>query len=431
MLSSAAMSVDPARHAIASVWKEEGPRVIGTLVRILRDVALAEELAHDALVAALEDWPRSGVPERPGAWLMTTAKHRALSSLRRAKLASRTGEALGRDAEAQAPFELDEIEARMTQSVGDDVLRLIFTACHPVLSTEARVALTLRLIGGLTTEEIARAFLTVEPTIAQRIVRAKRSLAESGVPFEVPSGEQLAPRLASVLEVVYLIFNEGYTATTGDDLMRPALAAEAIRIGELLAQLAPDEPEVHGLSALMLLHASRTATRVDADGEPVLLVDQDRARWDRALIARGLAALARAEALTRAPGRYQLQAAIAACHTRAASVDTTDWAAIAALYGELARLTPSPVIELNRAMAVSRAQGARAGLALLDKLRREPSLARYHLLPAARADLLERLGRRAEAGREFERAAELASNARQRARLLARAAACKTTDDSA
>jgi predicted RNA polymerase sigma factor len=361
---------------------------------------------------------------------MTTAKHRALNSLRRAKLASRTGEALGRDAEAQAPFELDDIEARMTESVGDDVLRLIFTACHPVLSTEARVALTLRLIGGLTTEEIARAFLTVEPTIAQRIVRAKRSLAESGVPFEVPSGEQLAPRLASVLEVVYLIFNEGYTATTGDDLMRPALAAEAIRIGELLTTLAPDEPEVHGLLALMLLHASRTATRVDADGEPVLLVDQDRARWDRTLIGRGLAALARTEALTAAPGRYQLQAAIAACHTCAASVDTTDWAAIATLYGELARLTPSPVIELNRAMAVSRAQGARAGLALLDKLRREPSLARYHLLPAARADLLERLGRRAEAGREFQRAAELASNARQRARLLARAAACATTDDS-
>src|SRR5215470_10611639 len=423
------MSIDLVRHTIGSVWKEEGPRVIGTLVRILRDVALAEELAHDALVAALEDWPRSGVPDRPGAWLMTTAKHRALNSLRRAKLASRTGEALGRDAEARPPFD-DDIEARMTESVGDDVLRLIFTACHPVLSTDARVALTLRLIGGLTTEEIARAFLTVEPTIAQRIVRAKRSLAEAGVPFEVPSGAELAPRLASVLEVVYLIFNEGYTAATGDDLMRPALTAEAIRIGELLAALAPDEPEVHGLSALMLLHASRTATRVDADGEPVLLVDQDRARWDRALIARGLAALARAEALTAAPGRYQLQAAIAACHTRAASVDTTDWAAIAALYGELARLTPSPVIELNRAMAVSRAQGAKAGLALLDKLRREPSLARYHLLPAARADLLERLGRRAEACREFKRAAELASNARQRARLLARAAACETTSDS-
>ncbi len=425
------MSSDLVRSAIASVWREEGPRVVGYLVRILRDVSLAEELAHDALVAALEDWPRSGVPERPGAWLMTTAKHRALNSLRRAKLASRTGEALGRDVAIQAPFELDEIEARMTESVGDDVLRLIFTACHPVLSTEARVALTLRLIGGLTTEEIARAFLTVEPTIAQRIVRAKRSLAEAGVPFEVPSGEQLAPRLASVLEVVYLIFNEGYTATRGDDLMRPALASEAIRIGELLAALAPDEPEVHGLSALMLLHACRTATRVDSDGEPVLLVDQDRARWDRALIARGLAALARAEALTAAPGRYQLQAAIAACHVRAASVDTTDWEAIAALYGELARLTPSPVIELNRAMAVSRAQGPRAGLALLDRLRREPSLARYHLLPSARADLLERLGRRAEACREFKRAAELTSNARQRARLLARAAACETTDDSA
>src|ERR1051325_1211350 len=391
------MSADPVRHAIASVWKDEGPRVVGYLVRILRDVSLAEELAHDALVAALEDWPRSGVPDRPGAWLMTTAKHRALNSLRRAKLASRTGEAMERDAETLAPLQLDEIEARMTETVGDDVLRLIFTACHPVLSTEARVALTLRLIGGLTTDEIARAFLTVEPTIAQRIVRAKRSLAEAGVPFEVPSGGQLAPRLASVLEVVYLIFNEGYTATTGDDLMRPALAAEAIRIGELLTTLAPDEPEVHGLLALMLLHASRIATRVDADGDPVLLVDQDRARWDAGLIARGLAALARADALTATPGPYQLQAAIAACHTRAPSVDATDWAAIAALYGALARRSPSPVIELNRAMAVSRAEGPKAGLALLDKLRREPSLARYHLLPAARADLLERLGRRAEA----------------------------------
>ena len=425
------MSADPVRHAIASVWKDEGPRVVGYLVRILRDVSLAEELAHDALVAALEDWPRSGVPDRPGAWLMTTAKHRALNSLRRAKLASRTGEAMERDAETLAPLQLDEIEARMTETVGDDVLRLIFTACHPVLSTEARVALTLRLIGGLTTDEIARAFLTVEPTIAQRIVRAKRSLAEAGVPFEVPSGDELAPRLASVLEVVYLIFNEGYTATTGDDLMRPALAAEAIRIGELLTTLAPDEPEVHGLLALMLLHASRIATRVDADGDPVLLVDQDRARWDAGLIARGLAALARADALTATPGPYQLQAAIAACHTRAPSVDATDWAAIAALYGALARRSPSPVIELNRAMAVSRAEGPKAGLALLDKLRREPSLARYHLLPAARADLLERLGRRAEACREFKRAADLATNARQRARLLARAAACETTSDSA
>ena len=420
----------------AKVWKEEGPRVIGCLVRILRDVSLAEELAHDALVAALEDWPRSGVPERPAAWLMTTAKHRALNSLRRAKLAARTSEALERDAHdhaqasLQSSVELDEVEARMSDSVGDDVLRLIFAACHPVLSTEARVALTLRLIGGLTTDEIARAFLTSEPTIAQRIVRAKRSLGDAGVPFEVPSGAELAPRLASVLEVVYLIFNEGYTATRGDDLMRPALAAEALRIGGLLTRLAPDEPEAHGLVALMQLHASRAATRVDADGEPVLLVDQDRTRWDAALIAGGLAALARAEALTTAPaapasgpGPYQLQAAIAACHTRAPSVDATDWAQIAALYGELARRTPSPVIELNRAMAISRADGPRAGLALLDKLRSDRTLASYHLLPAARADLLERLGRRGEARREFERAAELATNARQRARLLARAAA--------
>jgi RNA polymerase sigma factor (sigma-70 family) len=427
------MHAEPAQRALAAIWKDEGPRVIGYLVRILRDVSLAEELAHDALVAALEDWPRSGVPERPGAWLMTTAKHRALNSLRRAKLAARTSEALERDAhgDALASIEssvvIDEIEARMTDSVGDDVLRLIFAACHPVLSTEARVALTLRLIGGLTTDEIARAFLTSEPTIAQRIVRAKRALGDAGVPFEVPSGTELGPRLASVLEVVYLIFNEGYTATRGDDLMRPALAAEALRVGALLTRLAPDEPEVHGLAALMQLHASRAATRVDADGEPVLLVDQDRARWDAALIAGGLAALARAAALAAhpasPPGPYQLQAAIAACHAQAASIDATDWARIAALYGELARRTPSPVIELNRAMAISRADGPRAGLALLDKLRGDRTLASYHLLPAARADLLERLGRRAEARREFERAAELATNARQRTRLLARAAA--------
>jgi len=417
-------SADSVRRAIGLAWKDEGPRVIGTLVRILRDVALAEELAHDALVAALEDWPRSGVPDRPGAWLMTTAKHRALNTLRRARLASRTGEALGRDAEARAPLPLAEIEARMTETVTDDVLRLIFTACHPVLSTEARVALTLRLIGGLTTEEIARAFLTSEPTIAQRIVRAKRTLGEAGVPFEVPAGDQLGPRLTSVLEVVYLIYNEGYTATSGNDLMRPALAAEAIRIGRLLATLAPDEPEVHGLSALMQLHASRAATRVDAEGDPVLLIDQDRARWDAPLIAEGRAALARADALTGAAGRYHLQAAIAACHATAASVDATDWARIAALYGELARQTPSPVIELNRAMAISRAEGPAAGLALLDKLRGERALASYYLLPSARADLLERLGQFTRAQREFERAAELTSNPRQRARLLARAAAC-------
>jgi predicted RNA polymerase sigma factor len=367
---------------------------------------------------------------------MTTAKHRALNSLRRAKLAARTSEALERDAHdhaqasLQSSVELDEVEARMADSVGDDVLRLIFAACHPVLSTEARVALTLRLIGGLTTDEIARAFLTSEPTIAQRIVRAKRALGDAGVPFEVPSGADLAPRLASVLEVVYLIFNEGYSATRGDDLMRPALAAEALRIGGLLTWLAPDEPEAHGLVALMQLHASRAQARVDTDGEPVLLVDQDRTRWDAALIAGGLAALACADALitapaspASAPGPYQLQAAIAACHTRATSSDATDWAQIAALYGELARRTPSPVIELNRAMAISRADGPRAGLALLDKLRSDRTLASYHLFPAARADLLERLGRRGEARREFERAAELATNARQRARLLARAAA--------
>jgi RNA polymerase sigma factor (sigma-70 family) len=426
------LDADPVRRAIGLVWKDEGPKVIGCLVRILRDVALAEELAHDALVAALEDWPRSGVPDRPGAWLMTTAKHRALDALRRAKLASRVGEQLEADAERRTELRAGEpgdLETRMTETVTDDVLRLIFTACHPVLATEARVALTLRLIGGLTTDEIARAFLTTEPAIAQRIVRAKRMLGDAGVPFEVPSGDALAPRLASVLEVVYLIYNEGYTATSGHDLMRPALTAEAMRIGRLLAGLAPEEPEVHGLSSLMHLHASRAATRVDAEGDPVLLVDQDRSRWDAPLIAAGLDALARADALTAAtaaaPGHYHLQAAIAACHATAASVDATDWARIAALYGELARQTPSPVIELNRAMAVSRAEGPKAGLALLDKLRGDRALAQYYLLPSARADLLERLGRFAQARREFERAAGLATNERQRARLFARAAACE------
>jgi RNA polymerase sigma factor (sigma-70 family) len=418
------LDADPVRRAIGLVWKDEGPRVIGCLARILRDVALAEELAHDALVAALEDWPRSGVPDRPGAWLMTTAKHRALNTLRRARLAARTGEALGRDADDRASLERDEIEARMTETVTDDVLRLIFTACHPVLSTEARVALTLRLIGGLTTEEIGRAFLTSEATIAQRIVRAKRALGDAGVAFELPAGDQLGPRLASVLEVVYLIYNEGYTATSGGDVLRPALTAEALRIGRLLTALAPDEPEVHGLAALMDLQASRAATRVDAAGDPVRLTDQDRARWDRQRIASGLAALARADGLTAAPGRYHLQAAIAACHATAASVDATDWARIAALYGELARQTRSPVIELNRAVAVSRAEGPRAGLALLDELRGDRALAHYALLPSARADLLEQLGQFDQARREFERAAELASHPRQRARLLARASAC-------
>ncbi|MBV8756247.1 MAG: sigma-70 family RNA polymerase sigma factor [Deltaproteobacteria bacterium] len=397
--------------AVARVWKDEGPRVIGYLVRILRDVALAEELAQDALVAALEEWPRTGIPERPGAWLVTTARNRAFNTLKRSRVAARTSDALAHEAPIAA-------EPVMPEAIPDDALRLMFTACHPVLSTDARVALTLRLIGGLTTEEIARAFLTTETTIQQRIVRAKRTLAEAHPTFELPPPHELAERLGSVLEVIYLIFNEGYTATAGSDLMRPALAAEAIRIATLLAQLAPDEPEVFGLLALMQLHASRSATRVDADGEPVLLVDQDRARWDRTLIADGLAALARANR----PGPYQLQAAIAACHATAPSIDATDWRRIAELYGELAQLRPSPVIELNRAMAISRADGPAKGLALVDKLRKP--LADYALFHAARAELLHQLGRGGEARAAYERAAELTTNERQQARLRARAAAC-------
>jgi RNA polymerase sigma factor (sigma-70 family) len=410
------------QQTIARVWKAEAARIICGLVRIVRDVGLAEELAQDALVAALEQWPVSGMPNNPGAWLTTTAKHRALNSLRRQKLADRTGETLAREAEPDAAPQV--IEAVMDDEVGDDVLRLVFIACHPVLSKEARVALTLRMVGGLTTEEIARAFLTSEPTIAQRIVRAKRTLGAAGAEFELPRGAELSPRLQSVLEVVYLIFNEGYAASGGPDLLRLDLCDEALRLGRRLAALAPDEAEVHGLSALMHLQASRSRTRVDATGEPVLLTEQDRSRWDRALITHGLAALARAEQLADHAGAYQLQAAIAACHARAATADDTDWARIAALYGELAALVPSPVIELNRAVAVSRADGPAAGLALLDELADEPALERYHLLPSARADLLERLGRFDEARAEFARAAALASNARQRERLEARAAAC-------
>jgi RNA polymerase sigma factor (sigma-70 family) len=416
--------------AIARVWKQEAARVIGHLARIVHDVSLAEELAQDALVAALEQWPRSGVPEKPGAWLMTTAKNRALNSLRHANVAARSEEALGH--QLQTHVSLSELEAaledRMDHAVSDDVLRLLFAACHPILSKQARVALTLRMLGGLTTDEIARAFLVTEPTIAQRIVRAKRALGQAGVPFELPHGEQLGLRLSSVLEVVYLIFNEGYSASAGDELLRPALSDEALRLGRLLAELAPDEPEVHGLSALMHLHSSRARARTDAAGEPILLTEQDRTLWDREAIALGLHALARAEGLTQAgtnePGAYQLQAAIAACHARADSVDTTDWARIASLYGELAQHVASPVIELNRAVAISRAHGPAAGLALLDALREEPSLAKYHLLPSARADLLERLGRFEEAREAFERAAKLASNTRQRERLQARARAC-------
>jgi RNA polymerase sigma-70 factor (ECF subfamily) len=412
--------------AIRRVWKTESARVVASLVRILRDVGIAEDLAQDALVAALEDWPTSGVPERPGAWLMTTAKNRALNWVRRATVAERTHAVL----EHELPSHLSreelesELEARMDEDVTDDVLRLVFTACHPVLSKEARVALTLRMIGGLSTDEIARAFLSAEPAIAQRIVRAKRALAEARVPFEVPRGEELGARLSSVLEVVYLIFNEGYSATAGGDLMRLPLVEEALRLARLLATLAPAEPEVHGLLALLELQASRAPARVDARGEPVLLMEQDRSRWDAAAIERGLASLAAALALEAPRGPYVVQAEIAACHARAHLAADTDWRSIARLYGDLARVAPSPVVELNRAVAVSRAEGPAAGLALLDALAADPKLSRYHFLPSARADLLERLGRLDEARAEFERAASMTDNERQRERLRARAAAC-------
>jgi RNA polymerase sigma factor (sigma-70 family) len=402
----------------------ESAKLIAGLARIVRDVGVAEELAQDALVAALETWPESGVPDNPGAWLMASAKNRAINTLRHKKVLEKKHEELAReldDATARAPADL---EAAMDDDFGDDLLRLVFTACHPVLSTEARVALTLRLLGGLTTDEIARAFLVPEPTIAQRIVRAKRTLADKQVPYEVPRGAELGPRLASVLAVVYLIFNEGYSATAGDDVMRPGLCEDALRLARILADLVPAEPEVHGLLALLELNASRSAARTDPSGDPVLLLDQNRATWDRIQIDRGLAALERAEALGGAAGAYRLQAAIAACHARALTPGATDWARIASLYADLAALTPSPVIELNRAMAVSMAEGPAAGLELVDALLGQPLLKDYHLLPSARADLLEKLGRTNEAREEYERAASLTRNARQRARLLERAAAC-------
>jgi len=414
-------------HAITTVWKGESAKLVAGLVRIVRDVGLAEELAQDALVAALEEWPASGVPARPAAWLMTAAKNRALNAVRHARMAGRKHDALGHEIETHVPLAEVEaaLEAAMDDVVGDDMLRLVFTACHPILSREARVALTLRLLGGLSTDEIARAFLVPEPTIAQRIVRAKRTLVEAEVPYEVPPPEALGARLSSVLEVVYLVFNEGYAATAGEDLMRPALVGEALRLGRLLADIAPAEPEVLGLLALMQLHASRAPARTDANGEPILLPDQDRARWDAALVAGGLASLTQAAELgPKNPGPYLLQASIVACHARARTAADTDWGRIAALYGDLARCAPSPVVELNRAVAVSRAEGPAAGLSLLDALASERALARYHLLPSARADLLEQLGRYAEARAEFERAASLTQNARQRERLLARAAAC-------
>jgi RNA polymerase sigma-70 factor, ECF subfamily len=415
-------------RTIEAVWRIEAPRLIAGLTRLVRDVGLAEELAQDALVAALEQWPESGVPDKPGAWLMGTAKHRAIDYFRRRKRLEHKQAQLGRELEVQQEIGMPDLAAAIDdQQIGDDLLRLVFIACHPVLSTEARVALTLRLLGGLTTDEIARAFLVPEPTVAQRIVRAKRTLAEARVPFEVPIGSELTARLSSVLEVIYLIFNEGYAATAGDDWMRPALCEDALRLGRILAELMPREPEVHGLVALMEIQASRSRARVGPSGEPVLLLDQDRGRWDRILIQRGLAALERAEVLGGSLGPYGLQAAIAACHARARTAEATDWERIAALYDALAQLAPSPVVELNRAVALAMAFGPAAGLELVDALRSEPALKAYHLLPSVRGDLLARLGRFDEARTEFERAASLTRNQRERELLLARAAACQSS----
>ena len=418
------MTANATHRAIDAVWRIESAKIIAGLARMLRDVGLAEELAQDALVAALETWPASGVPDNPGAWLMATAKHRALDVLRRRKLLDRKHQELAYELELDQELANRQAEVAREDEIGDDLLRLVFTACHPVLSPEARVALTLKLLGGLSTEEIARAFLVPEPTIAQRIVRAKRTLAEARIPFELPAGDALAPRLASVLEVIYLVFNEGYAATAGDHWMRPQLCEEALRLGRVLAGLAPQEPEVHGLVALMEIQASRARARVGPGGEPVLLLDQDRARWDRLLIGRGLAALERAEALGGALGRYALQAAIAACHARAATADDTDWGRIAALYDALAQIAPSPIVELNRAVAVAMAFGPAAGLDLVDALADEPTLEGYHLLSSVRGDLLAKLGRHAEAREAFERAASLTRNARERDLMLERAARC-------
>ncbi|MFK8908532.1 RNA polymerase sigma factor [Streptomyces sp. YS-3] len=408
------------KDAVEAVFRIEAPRVIAAVTRIVRDVGIAEELAQDALVAALERWPETGVPDNPGAWLTATARHRAVDLVRRRETYARKLAEIGRDLD-EAVSEPEFAAAEEPDTIDDDLLRLIFTACHPVLSTEARIALTLRLLGGLTTDEIARAFLAQEATVAQRISRAKRTLAKAGVPFEVPRGPERAQRLASVLEVIYLVFNEGYAATAGDDLVRPALCEDALRLVRVLAGLMPEEPEVHALAALLEIQASRTGTRTDATGAPVLLADQNRSRWNRLLIRRGFAALTRAGELGGAPGPYALQAAIAACHAQAASYEETDWAAIAALYRALAAIAPSPVVELNRAVAVSMAEGPEAGLALVDALAADPALRGYHLLPSVRGDLLERLGRGEEARAEFARAAELTRNARERELLRARA----------
>ncbi|AXK40559.1 RNA polymerase sigma factor [Crenobacter cavernae] len=418
------MTACATHRAIDAVWRIESARIIASLARMVRDVGLAEELAQDALVIALERWPESGIPDNPGAWLMAAAKHRALDHLRRKKLLERKHEEFGRELEVQQELAVDDVDTAPDDDIGDDLLRLVFTACHPVLSTEARVALTLRLLGGLATDEIARAFLVPEPTVAQRIVRAKRTLAEARVPFEVPRRDELAARLAAVLQVLYLVFNEGYSSTAGDDWIRPALCEEALRLGRILAELAPQEPEVHGLVALMEIQASRTRARIGPSGEPILLLEQNRARWDQLLIRRGLAALERAEALGGAFGPYALQAAIAACHARARTSEETDWARIAALYDALAQLAPSPVVELNRAVALAMAFGPAAGLELVDALTSEPTLKGYHLLPSVRGDLLAKLDRLDEARAEFEHAASLTRNERERELLLERARAC-------
>ena len=424
MLQSVAVKATDAHRAIDAVWRIESPRLIAGLTRIVRDVGLAEDLAQDALVAALEQWPESGVPYNPGAWLMATAKHRAIDRLRRNERLERKHEELGRELELRQELTVGNFETAAADDVGDDLLRLMFISCHPILAPDARVALTLRLLASLTTEEIARAFLVPVSTIAQRIVRAKRTLTEARVPFEVPVGAELDARLASVLQVIYLVFNEGYSATAGDDLMRGGLCEDALRLGRILAGLAPREPEVHGLVALMEIQASRTRARIGPSGEIVLLLDQDRTRWDALLISRGLAALDRAEKLGGALGPYALQAAIAACHARARTPTETDWARIVALYDALAQLTPSPVVELNRAVAVGMAFGPAAGLELVDALSSEPTLRTYHFLPSVRGDLLAKLGRSEEARAEFERAASLTQNARERELLLGRAAAC-------
>ena len=422
-MSSVAMKATEVQRTIDAVWRIESAKLIAVLARLTRDVGVAEELAQDALVSALEQWPRTGIPDNPGAWLMTTARNRAFDRLRHLRMQASKHEAISAELEMDQEHS-DGVEAAADDEIGDDLLRLIFTACHPLLPTEARTALTLRLLAGLTTAEIARAFLVPEPTIAQRIVRAKRALSEAGVAFEIPRGEELQRRLSSVLEVIYLVFNEGYAATAGSDWMRPALCEEALRIGRILAALAPAESEAHGLVALMEIQASRIRARTRADGEPVLLLDQNRAHWDRLLIHRGLIALARGEALRETRGPYLLQAAIAACHARAATAQDTDWVHITMLYDELARLTPTPVVELNRAVAVSMAYGPAAGLELADRLEAEGRLKSYHLLPSVRGDLLAKLGRYREARGEFERAARLTHNARESRLLLDRAAAC-------